>query len=419
VNYVIQSGFNVSDLWPCKDGHQGPTDTCIFSSNWPCNQGPIDTPSETIRISRIFFSTIFFFLHFYCVYFYWARLKAKQNLGARYLNDRLHFVYVFVGCLAMAMYYLYQIVRSSQNNRPAPASDPVDILMLVVADCAFIMSNASASYRLIVVKFNLAKGIEKATQEKIKRVLFVLAGSCGVMALLFLVSYSILVPKQSTTAEFPSALIIMNQDRPIAAYSRIAAFVLSAFANSLSYYFVVRNFDGSSSSAENPATERLSGSKGSDNLTFGQRRRLFVLCSALFNAVFWLLHVLIVLLPDRMASNEFNAWNSTFCSEEKRNDNPACIEHVCASHWISTSIFVSVYPIAFVIRAFAFPICSMFATRSFEAGAKFRKMDNNFLTMRAQVVYKEDGAASYRLGNISTSGPSSRFSADDWNVAAQ
>jgi hypothetical protein len=412
VKYVIDSGFNVSYIWPSND--EGPV--CFFSSKFNECKPLKPVPSDEITISRIFFSIIFFFLHWYCVYFYWARLKAKQDRGARYLNDRLHFLYILVGCVAMAMYYLYQIVQSSRKIRPAPAYDPLDILMLAVADCAFIMSNASASYRLIVVKFNIAKGIEKATQEKIKRILFVLAGSCGVLALVFLIWYFYIVSAHSMTAEFPSALIISKQDRRIASVLRMTAFFLSTFANSFSYYFVVRNFDGSSSNTENPVTERLSGGKSSDSLTFGRRRRLFVLCSALFNSVFWLLHVFIDLLPSFMASNEF----STSCPEKDRNnDESGCIEHVCKSHWISTSIFVSIYPIAFVIRAFAFPICSMFATRSFEAGAKFRKMDDALHTMRAQVVYKEDGAASYRLGNISTSGPSSRFSADDWHVTAQ
>jgi hypothetical protein len=54
----------------------------------------------------------------------------------------------------------------------------------------------------------------------------------------------------------------------------------------------------------------------------------------------------------------------------------------------------------------------MVATRSFESGANRKKEVDSLKTLSMRVVHKADGAAAFRLGQ------SSRFSADDWNVAA-
>jgi hypothetical protein len=178
----------------------------------------------------------------------------------------------------------------------------------------------------------------------------------------------------------------------------------------MSCFAIVRNFGAQTATAENPGTEHLSGGNGSDSLTFGRRRRLLVLSSAVLNAVFWFLYVVIVLLPERLASEAV---------ARSHGDNYFLEDAICPNRWIDISVFMSIYQISFVIRAIAFPICSMLATRSIEFGSKLRKIDNAFNTMRTQVVYKEDGTASYRLNSIESSGPCTRFSADDWHVAVQ
>ena len=70
-------------------------------------------------------------------------------------------------------------------------------------------------------------------------------------------------------------------------------------------------------------------------------------------------------------------------------------------------IFLS--PASAIIRALAYPISSILATLSFETGAN-KKKKLNLQSLHTQVVYKDNGAASYRLNN------ESRFSADDWET---
>ncbi len=422
---VATSGLNNSnlDVETCLRlaNWSGYTDTSFVNGSFLRDNRLVDnsscSPEIEVQGAGIFLSSVLFLCHFYCIYFYFVRLKAKGksiSVSIDFLYVCIDFLYVVVGCAAMSVIYVWRIAMLSLGKLPA-SSETFAIFLHALSDCCFILSNASASYRLMLVSFNLATGYSKGAQEKLRRMLLFVACSCGVMALSFLGGFSRVLddPPKSFQCGLPWEFEQKVSNWP--SWLRVSTFCVSICTNLLSFYFAVRNFDiqvaSSGSSVETSLVER----NGSGDLIFGRHRRLLVLSSAFLTTIFWLLVVFIVELPQRMASEAEGAEYKTF-------------SQACTDGWMRMAIIMSLSPVApsALIRAFAFPICSMIATRSFETGSKSKKLVDSLHNLRSKVVYKDDGTATYRLETLSTAGRSARpvsslrFSAnEDFYVTAQ
>jgi hypothetical protein len=345
---------------------------------------PSKLPDKDIAIG-ISVSVILCLCYLYCIYFYYVRFKAKSKK----CNDCLDFVYIIIGCASMSVIHIWRNINMN------PPTSSYFMFLYAVADCAFILSNASASHRLMLVSFNFAAGFEKSVQEKFKRVSFFVACSCGIMALCFMGGYA------SSVMGSPCAC--PWEDDSAWAWLRMSAFCFCICINLLSFFLALRNFDMHTRATAGASLEAsLVGIQGSGDFVFGRHRRLLVVSIALLTAIFWLLLVFIVLMPQHLASSRVDC--GSFCV------------------WIQIASYVTLssWAPSGCIRAVAFPICSMLATRSFESGSKNRKLGDSFLNLRSKVEYKEDGTATYRLNNFTSNGrcvgpaSSSRFSADDW-----
>jgi hypothetical protein len=383
----------------------------------------LDNHSGAFKSSRYIVSAIALLCYSYCLYFYLLRLKAKSSMRL-IAKDYLDFFYIFVGCLSMVLLYVFEIIYNSKYQFFPCRTTALAWLEIAhaIADCAFMMSNASASFRLMSVSFKLVSGFGKASQEKFKRLfLFVaiLIFASAFVSMIAIIRYGVpYVQKGALCGDtfFFLANVLMNWEGGKWAYCvRFGAILVSVFVHLSSFYVALRNFD----SRPVQTTSRPFLQKPSDSvMKFGRWRRILVLSSTLFTAISWLLLNFLVFLPqildeanDVIKCENCNPHKNTSASDASRAFYDRCSDNVNYP-WSSLSLMIMLSPAAAIIRVVAYPICSMVATRSFESGANRKKMEDSLKTLSMRVVHKADGAAAFRLGQ------NSRFSADDWNVAA-
>jgi hypothetical protein len=393
--FIKKSGcpdWIVSNKSGCPEVMMYIKDKSEFNGTGILNSAHICSSSDKANSSgvSISISVVLCIFHLFCIYFYYVRFKAKSKK----CNDCLDFLFIIIGCVSMSANYIWRTIMS--------APEPNVIFLHAVADCAFILSNASASHRLMLVSFNFAAGYDKSVQEKFRRVSFFVVCSCGIMALCFMGGYASL----SLSKSFVCPWDFVSQDYRAWALLRMSAFCFCICINLLSFFVALRNFDMHTRATAGASLEAsLVGIQGSGDFVFGRHRRLLVVSIALLTAIFWLLLIFIVLLPQHMASSQGDSGS---------------FPKNCFWIQIASYVTLSSWAPSGWIRAVAFPICSMLATRSFESGSKNRKLADSFLNLRSKVEYKEDGTATYRLNNFTSNGrcvgpaSSSRFSADDW-----
>ena len=355
---------------------------------------------------------------FYCIYFYLVRLKAKSSMRL-IVKDYLDFLYIFVGCAAMVALciseFVFDHVYSSRCRIPTMVTFEIT---LAIADCAFIMSNASASFRLMSVSFKLVTGFGKANQEKFKWLFLLVAVLIFSSALVSMIGIvyicSGLVKNQVCGENFlfsGHVLVINSQNGLLFYYFRFISILVSVFVYLLAFFVALRNFDSRPvQTTSEPFLRRPSDSV----MKFGRWRRILVQSSTLFTAISWLLLDFVVFLPQIMDETRYECIIQNVSAIDALTGLNVFMKYCSNNYrWASFSLVIKLSPAAFIIRVVAYPICSMLATRSFESGANRKKEVDSLKTLSMRVVHKADGAAAYRLGQ------SSRFSADDWNVATK
>jgi hypothetical protein len=364
-------------------------------------------PSDRFLLWRYIVSSFTLLLCFYCIYFYLVRLKAKSSMRL-IVKDYLDFLYIVVGCSAMVLFCISEIGYRYNSSCPIKALATFEIIV-AITDCAFIMSNASASFRLMSVSFKLVTGFGKANQEKFKWLFLFVAALIFSSAFVSMIGIVIICSKwyQFCGESFIFTGHVFVNTYPngqLSYWFRFFAILVSVFVYLLAFFVALRNFDSRPvQTTSQPFLRRPSDSV----MKFGRWRRILVLSSTLFTAISWLLLDFLVFLPQIMDD-----------TRQTQNINASyaftTFYDSCSSNysWSSLSLIITLSPAAAIIRVVAYPICSMVATRSFESGANRKKEVDSLKTLSMRVVHKADGAAAFRLGQ------SSRFSADDWNVAA-
>ena len=335
------------------------------------------------------------------------------------VKDYLDFLYIFVGCAAMVALcisdFFFAYGSSTQCHIPTMVTFEIT---LAIADCAFIMSNASASFRLMSVSFKLVTGFGKANQEKFKWLFLLVAVLIFSSALVSMIGIvficSGLVNNQVCGENFlfsGHVLVIHSRNGLLFYYFRFISILVSVVVYLLAFFVALRNFDSRPvQTTSEPFLRRPSDSV----MKFGRWRRILVLSSTLFTAISWLLLDFVVFLPQIMDETGYECIPQNVSAIDALTGLNVFMKYCSDKYrWASFSLIINLSPAAFIIRVVAYPICSMLATRSFESGANRKKEVDSLKTLSMRVVHKADGAAAYRLGQ------SSRFSADDWNVATK
>ncbi len=378
-------------------------------------------PSEIFLLWRYIMSSFTLLLCLYCIYFYLVRLKAKSSMRL-IVKDYLDFFYIFVGCAAMVSLCISEIIFDVHIFGSVFKCHTTILatfeITLAIADCAFIMSNASASFRLMSVSFKLVTGFGKANQEKFKWLFLLVAVLIFSSALVSMVGIVIICSKIlnrfcGENFLFTGHVLVIQSKNPngqLFYWFRFFAILVSVFVYLLAFFVALRNFE----SRPVQATSQPFLRKPSDSvMKFGRWRRILVLSSTLFTAISWLLLDFLVFLPQIMDETI----RDPECNPQTQTPDAVVAFNkffdYCSPNnsWASLSLIITLSPAASILRVVAYPICSMLATRSFESGANRKRDDDTLKTLSMRVVHKADGAAAYRLGQ------SSRFSADDWNVA--
>lgn len=383
----------------------------------------------------------------FCIWFYYVRLKAKTWMRL-VTKDYLEFASIFIGCAtenSVSVLKLIKLVAYYESGDPLNKFSLENELLLAIADFSFIMNNVSAAFSLISFSFKVASGFGKAHQEKFKYLFMSVNFLCLSMAAASIVGFSLNLSQDLLSHDCQTTYSYLHKSCPwefisapyfFAPWLRIVCVSIAIVFNMLAIYIALRNFDFTASSKRDRKHRLI---EGEVTTTFGRGRRVRVFASALFTLISWLLLLFAVLLTQRISSTEitqpncqlFNSNNdpTTSCNQsdstggacvcclntkflvnQRFHNHPSLnITQICQDPMFAFAAIIFLSPASAIIRALAYPISSILATLSFETGAN-KKKKLNLQSLHTQVVYKDNGAASYRLNN------ESRFSADDWET---
>ena len=385
----------------------------------------------------------------FCIWFYYVRLKAKTWMRL-VTKDYLEFASIFIGCATLncvSVLKLIKLVAYYEDGDPLNRFSLEIELLLAIADFSFIMNNVSAAFSLISFSFKVASGFGKAHQEKFKYLFMSVNFLSLSMAAASIVGFSLNISQDLSSHDCQTTYFFLHKSCPwefisspyfFAPWLRIVCVFIAIVLNTLAIYVALRNFDFTASSKRDRKHRLI---EGEVTTTFGRGRRVRVFASALFTLISWLLLLFAVFLAQRISSTEItqpncklptsNSDQQTACENDPCGSACTCclntkflvnphfcntipnitqilnITQICQDPMFSFAAIIFLSPASSIIRALAYPISSILATLSFETGAN-KKKKLNLQSLHTQVVYKDNGAASYRLNN------ESRFSADDW-----